>query len=104
MTQAPRSTPARRLRFRPGRRAAKGRPRVWELDALVRCYQRCMDEGDALTLADVAAAVECYGLAIAIKEEIYGEASRFSIPLPLSGSWQDDLTVIRAFIDGGGWQ
>lgn len=102
MGQAPWGIPIHRLQ--PQQQAAKARPRVWELDALVRCYERCMDEGDAMTLADLAMAVECYGLAIVIKEEIYSEAGRFGIPLPLTGFWQDDLAVIRAFIAGGGWQ
>ncbi len=77
---------------------------VWELTALVRRYDRCMDDGDASHPDDLALAVECYMFAAGIKERIYEEADRFGVPLPGNGRWPDDLGAIRAFIAGGGWQ
>lgn len=79
-------------------------PRVWELAALIRQYDRCMDDGDALCPADIPAAVECYWRAVVIKELIYGEAERFGVPLPCTRCWQDDLEAVRTFVAGGGWQ
>lgn len=79
-------------------------PRVWELAALIRQYERCMADGDALSSIDVAAAAQCYWQAVDIKELIYDEAARFGLPLPCTGCWQDDLGAVRAFVAGGGWQ
>ncbi len=79
-------------------------PCLWELAALIRRYERCIDDGDALSRIDSAAAVECYRLAMDIKELLYEEAERFDVPLLYTGCWQDDLGVLQAFVMGGGWQ
>ena len=85
-------------------RRTRAMPRVWELAALVTRYDRCMTDGDALSDADVVAAVETYWHAADIRELIYDEAKRFGVPLPCTGCWQDDLRAVRAFVAGGGWQ
>ncbi|CAO3425585.1 hypothetical protein [Azospirillum doebereinerae] len=79
-------------------------PWVWELAALVRRYDQCMEDGDAGWPDDLAAAVDCYALAADIRHWLYAEAERFAVPLPRTGGWREDLGTIRCFIDGGGWQ
>lgn len=79
-------------------------PWVWELAALVRCYDQCVEDGDTGWPDDLKAAVDCYAFAADLRECLYAEAERFAIPLPFTGRWPDDLGTIRCFIAGGGWQ